>query len=75
MSSEEGSEIFRTTMRDISNRIAKKKVELMREDAYKMSNELTKMSQQMDNVEKTYNKLLMKDKPVGSSLKAIRHLR
>jgi hypothetical protein len=62
-------------MFEITNRITHKKLEILKKDMFKMSNEMSTMSHNVNEINKVYNKLLMKDKPVGSSLKAIRHLR
>jgi len=62
-------------MREITNRTTQKRLELMKKDMARMTDEMGVMSLQVDDIHKTYKKLLMKDKPVGSSLKAVRHLR
>jgi hypothetical protein len=64
-----------TIMSEITNRTTQKRLELIKKDMCKMSNEMSMMSLRVNEINKTYKKILMKDKPVGSSLKAIRHLR
>ena len=65
-----------TMLREIDNRIAVKKINLMKKETERMNKELENMMDtQLKSVNKIYNVILLKDKPVGSSLNAIRHLR
>jgi cob(I)alamin adenosyltransferase len=64
-----------TIMSEITNRTTQKRLELIKKDMFKISNEMSMMYLEVNEINKTYKKILMKDKPVGSSLKAIRHLR
>ena len=60
---------------EVTNRVNQKKLEYIRKDLNRLSSEQHLMNIQIRNVNKVYDKLLMKTEPVGSSLKAIRHLR
>ena len=63
-------------LREIDNRIAVKKINLMKKDTERMNKELENINvNQLNSINKIYNVILLKDKPVGSSLNAIRHLR
>ena len=73
--SESTNKSIRTIMYEITNRTTQKRLEIIKNDMCRMSNETSMMSLQVNEINKTYKKILMKDKPVGSSLKAIRHLR
>jgi len=64
-----------TIMSEITNRTTKKRIELLKNDIFHMSNDMSLMENRVNEINKTYTKILMKDKPVGSSLKAIRHFR
>jgi hypothetical protein len=63
-------------LREIDNRIAVKKIEYIKKETARMNKELENMMDtQLKSINKIYHVILLKDKPVGSSLNAIRHLR
>lgn len=61
-------------LKDIDTNIAIRKVQLMRKDLDKMNGEMIMYELQLNEINKTYRKLLMKDSPVGSSVHAIKYL-
>lgn len=64
-----------TMLSEITNRTNKKRMEIMKNEMCILDKDMTQMEKKIENIENVYSKLLMKDKPSGSSLKAIRHLR
>ena len=52
-----------------------KRIELMKRDLNKMDNDISLYDLKIKNINKTYSKILLKDKPVGNSIKAIRHIK
>ena len=64
-----------TILREIDNRIAAKKIEFMKKEIDRMNNQTDENLKKLVIVDTIYNKILLKDQPVGSSIKAIRHLR
>ena len=59
----------------VEHRIAMKRIELMKRDLNKMDNDISLYDLKIKNINKTYSKLLLKDKPVGNSIKAIRYIK
>ena len=62
-------------LREIDNRITHRRINLMKNDLASMDRELDYKLHEIKSVNKVFDKVLMKDKPVGSAIKAIRHMR
>ena len=62
-------------IRQIDHRIAMKRVALMEKDLNKMEQAINSYDHQLKRVSKTYDKLLLKDKPVGSGINLVRYER
>jgi len=62
-------------LRQIDHRIAMKKMENMKKDLQKMENDLAFYDLQIRDVNKSFDKVLLKNKPVGNSIKAIRYIK
>ena len=63
-----------SVLRQIDHRIAMKKAEMMEKELKKMNTELLLLNIKAKSVNKCYNKILLKDKPVGSGIKLIRYI-
>ena len=59
----------------IDHRIAIKKIEIMNKELNKLDNDITLFNFQLNQINKSYSKVLLKDKPVGNSIKAIRYIK
>ena len=62
-------------LREIDNRIAVKKAEKMKKDLETMNKEMTYYDFQIRSVNKTFSSVLLKDKPVGNPIKAVRYIK
>lgn len=62
-------------LQEVTNRVNQQKLNNIRKELNKMTVEQQLIDLKIKNIQKVYDKLLMKTDPVGSSLKAIRHLR
>lgn len=63
------------SIRSVEHRIAIKKLEIMKKDLNKMDNEVAFFNLKINNINNSFKKLLLKDKPVGNSIKAVRYIR
>lgn len=64
-----------TILREIDNRIAIKKANQMKKDLETMNKEMSYYDFQIRSVNKTFSSVLLKDKPVGNSIKAVRYIK
>jgi hypothetical protein len=62
-------------LRQIDHRIATKKMENMKKELQKMENDLAFYDLQIRDVNKSFDTILLKNKPVGNSIKAIRYIK
>ena len=62
-------------IRQIDHRIMMKKLTLMEKDLNKMDQTICSYDNEIKVVSRTYNKLLLKDKPVGSGINLVRYVR
>ena len=62
-------------LRQIDHRIAMKKLEIMKKDIQKMENETLFHDLQIRSINKTYDTILLKNKPVGNAIKAVRYIK
>jgi len=47
----------------------------MKKELYKMDNDIALYNLNLNKIDESYKKVLLKDKPVGNSIKAIRYIR
>ena len=64
-----------SVLRQIDNRITQKRIEFIKRDLVKMSEEAENQICYLKDIGNTYKKVLDKDKPVGKSLNAVRYLK
>lgn len=64
-----------TILREIENRITAKRVEKMKKDLETMNKEMEFYDLQIRSVNKTFSTVLLKDKPVGNPIKAVRYIK
>jgi hypothetical protein len=62
-------------LREIDNRIAHKRAEIIKKDLERLSQETENNLKYFDCIKKKYHTILDKDKPVGKALPAIRYLK
>ena len=62
-------------LREIDNRISKKKTEMLAKELQRLGTETENHIECLDKIRLTYEKVLDKDKPVGKSVNAIRYLK
>lgn len=62
-------------LREIDNRIAHKRAELIKKDLQRLSEESENHLNQLKDISSVYHKVLEKDKPVGKGINAIRYLK
>ena len=62
-------------LREIDNNIIRKKLEIMKQELHKMSSKTDIMNIEIKTVIKTYDHILLKNKPVGSGSNAIKYLK
>jgi hypothetical protein len=62
-------------IRSIDHRIAMKRVELAQKELKHMDDKLSLYSVDIENTQTIFNQLLLRDKPVGGSIKAIRYIK
>lgn len=62
-------------LEEIDKNICKHKIKIMEKELDNMDNNLIKFSLEIEKMKCIYNKVLQKDKAVGSSLNAIKQLK
>lgn len=69
------SGVIEQALREIDNRITHQRINLMKKKLVIMDQELDYRLHEINSVNKIFDHVLMKDKPVGSAMNAIRHMR
>ena len=59
----------------LDNNISRKRIMVMERELQNMSTEINTMNLRIKSINRTYDKLLFKNEPVGSSSNAIKHLK
>lgn len=62
-------------IRSVEHRINMKKVEIMQKELNNLDTNLFNANLRLDNIKIKYDKILLKDKPVGNPIKAIRYIK
>jgi hypothetical protein len=62
-------------LREIDNRIAKKRIEIIKKDLNCLDCDYENHLNNLKDIKKIYHKVLEKDRPVGKGINAIRYLK
>ena len=62
-------------IRLVEHRNTMKRIELIKKELHEMDNDIASYNLFLNKIDESYKKVLLKDKPVGNSIKAIRYIR
>ena len=62
-------------IRSVEHRNTMKRIELIKKELHEMDNDIASYNLFLNKIDESYKKVLLKDKPVGNSIKAIRYIK